>query len=209
MIEKVTLFITRPSPTGGQLLLIRHPYAGIQIPAGTVEAGENPASAALREVREETGLTEFCEVQFLAVHEEPLPGGSAIIETTTQVYARPHATSFDWACLPRGITVACLRQQAGFTQVDYHETDALDNPGQISYRITGWVPNHTLTTQRRRSFFLLNADHAGNAHPDVTHWHVSADGHRWELFWAHLADLPPIVPPQHTWIGILLQARHS
>lgn len=33
-----------------------HPDAGIQVPAGTIEWGETPAEAALREAREETHL---------------------------------------------------------------------------------------------------------------------------------------------------------
>ena len=37
-------------------LVIDAPEAGIQVPAGTVEADETPAAAALREAREETGL---------------------------------------------------------------------------------------------------------------------------------------------------------
>jgi 8-oxo-dGTP pyrophosphatase MutT (NUDIX family) len=43
----------------GRLLLLRHPGcpdAGVQVPAGTVEEGEDPEAAALREAREETGL---------------------------------------------------------------------------------------------------------------------------------------------------------
>ena len=53
---KVIIYITSLK----RLLVFRHtdfPEAGIQVPAGTVEAGEDPASAAMREAEEETGLT--------------------------------------------------------------------------------------------------------------------------------------------------------
>jgi 8-oxo-dGTP pyrophosphatase MutT (NUDIX family) len=46
--------------SGPRLLLFTHPEhpdAGIQVPAGTMAPGEVPAAAALREAREETGLT--------------------------------------------------------------------------------------------------------------------------------------------------------
>ncbi|MGY2126398.1 NUDIX hydrolase [Nocardia gipuzkoensis] len=48
----------------GKLLVFRHPdfsweEVGIQVPAGSIRAGETPESAALREAREETGLSEF------------------------------------------------------------------------------------------------------------------------------------------------------
>jgi len=55
MIRKVVAYITQ----GDQLLVFSHPHhpeAGIQVPAGTVEEGESPREAVLREAREETGL---------------------------------------------------------------------------------------------------------------------------------------------------------
>jgi 8-oxo-dGTP pyrophosphatase MutT (NUDIX family) len=55
-LPKVTAFITRAAPGGRDLLLFRHPTAGVQIPAGTVEEGEAIERAVLREVAEETGL---------------------------------------------------------------------------------------------------------------------------------------------------------
>jgi len=50
------------------LLVFQHPAfpeAGIQVPAGTIEAGEQPEAAALREAFEETGLRELALVGFL------------------------------------------------------------------------------------------------------------------------------------------------
>lgn len=45
---------------GARVLVFDHqdsPEAGVQLPAGGVEAGETPAEAALRELREESGLS--------------------------------------------------------------------------------------------------------------------------------------------------------
>ncbi len=53
--ERVLAYITQ----GDRLLVFRHtrsPEADIQVPGGTVEAGEAPEAAALREAREESGL---------------------------------------------------------------------------------------------------------------------------------------------------------
>ena len=53
--RKVIVYLTR----GTRLLVFRHldaPEAGLQVPAGTIEPGESPQAAALRESREETGL---------------------------------------------------------------------------------------------------------------------------------------------------------
>ena len=54
--EKVLCFVV----PGNQLLVFDHadhPEAGVQVPAGGVEAGEVPAQAAVRELFEESGLT--------------------------------------------------------------------------------------------------------------------------------------------------------
>ena len=58
MKQKVVCYIVRD----GQLLVFRHldePWdeSGLQVPAGTIEPGETPEVAAVREASEETGLT--------------------------------------------------------------------------------------------------------------------------------------------------------
>jgi 8-oxo-dGTP pyrophosphatase MutT (NUDIX family) len=67
-VRKVICYVMRD----GKLLVFRHrdhPQAGIQVPAGTVRHGEEPASAAARETEEETGRTGFVVVRELGVHE--------------------------------------------------------------------------------------------------------------------------------------------
>jgi len=64
LVHKVFAYITH----GNRLLVFRHvdfPKAGIQVPAGTVQPGEHPEEAVLREAYEETGLSSFSEIYFL------------------------------------------------------------------------------------------------------------------------------------------------
>ncbi len=64
IINKVLAYVTR----GDELLVFRHrdfPEAGIQVPAGTVEEGESPNDAVLREVYEESGLDQVRIVRLL------------------------------------------------------------------------------------------------------------------------------------------------
>ena len=55
--RKALAYVTR----GNELLVFRHrdfPEAGLQVPAGTIEDGEDSEQAVLRELWEESGLTE-------------------------------------------------------------------------------------------------------------------------------------------------------
>ena len=74
------------------MLLFKHPNAGIQIPAGTVEDDETPEEAALWEVSEETGLTTLSLGQYLGCRDLRLPGRQRIVAESTIVYARPDVT---------------------------------------------------------------------------------------------------------------------
>ena len=73
VLEKVTAFIMRFTAAGPQLLLFEHPTASIQIPAGTMEVGEMPKTAVLREAQEETGLSGLTITRHLGTLDESPP----------------------------------------------------------------------------------------------------------------------------------------
>lgn len=60
-VEKVYGYITRLKDNKIQVLVFQHsnPEAGIQIPKGTVETGEEIDAAIIREMQEEIGLQKF------------------------------------------------------------------------------------------------------------------------------------------------------
>ena len=69
--QRVFTYITR----GDQLLILEYVdgrYLEPQVPGGTIELGELPAQAALREAQEETGLTALQLVKFLGSFERDL-----------------------------------------------------------------------------------------------------------------------------------------
>jgi len=194
-VRKVTCFITRFQKAEQELLLFNHPNVGVQIPAGTVNPGEDPLSAARREALEETGLSDLVLERSLGKAEDPPPPGFVLVTHPTPVYSRPDIGSYDWAHFRTGLPVQVLRHEAGFTQVCFEETDRYLDPQYSTYIITGWVPDDALSSVLIRHFYLFNAP---NPTPD--RWTVCVDDTIFELFWAPLKDLPSIVPPQDGWI---------
>jgi 8-oxo-dGTP pyrophosphatase MutT (NUDIX family) len=200
--EKVTAFVTRLSPHGHEILLFEHPTAGIQLPAGTVEADEPHADAAAREAREETGLIDLPAGRFLDAVTDPLPDPYYIVATTTRVYARPDTTSFDWASIRRGMPVICNRRGPDFCHITFIEHNEDDEPAYVSYQITGWVPATAITRQVTRYFY-----HFPYHGQTADTWWVDTDNHTFRLFWAPLAQLPPIIELQRWWLNVLLKSQ--
>lgn len=56
-INKACPVVLRQSANGIEILAFKHPLAGCQLVKGTVEPGESPEQAAVRELAEESGLT--------------------------------------------------------------------------------------------------------------------------------------------------------
>ncbi len=199
-LEKVTAFVTRRGANGLELLLFEHPHAGIQIPAGTVNEGEAPRQAALREVAEETGLSAVRVLAEIGWRDELPPGKTHVILHAATLYSRPDASSFDWIRLPRGVAVRLLRRAPGFAQVTYEEGDRYPGPAYITYQATGWVPEEALAQANRRHFFHLEAL-PGAELPARRR----ADGHLFRLFWAPVNALPEVIPPQRAWLDYVMR----
>jgi 8-oxo-dGTP diphosphatase len=127
--RKVYAYITHRE----NLLVFRHPdspEAGVQVPGGTVAAGEDPVTAVLREAHEETGLANLTIVAFLGeairsmddspadfapgeVHHrffyhlrfggEPPPAWRHYERFASSGDPGPIAFDFFWAALPDGV----------------------------------------------------------------------------------------------------------
>jgi 2-phosphosulfolactate phosphatase len=69
--RKALAYVTREREGRIELLVFEHadhPESGLQVPAGTLDVGEDPEWGALREVAEETGLRELRVVRQLRTH---------------------------------------------------------------------------------------------------------------------------------------------
>ena len=197
-IEKVVALITRRSAGGTELLLFRHPYAGVQIPAGTVEEGEEVVQAALREAAEESGLENFSQAVQIGWQDQVVAENVRLTRRPARVYARPDPGSFQWAAIRRGIQVTVERMAGRFAQIRYEEADDLLNPQYTSYCILGWAEQDDLTRNVRRYFFHLQWEGESGRE-----WQAATDNHIFRPFWAALAALPEIIPPQQAWLDFV------
>ena len=96
-VQKVVAYVV----ASDQLLVFvhpLHPQVGVQVPAGTIEPGESPLAAVLREAHEETGLTGFGEPEYLgvAVFDMSLHGRSEVQERHFFRLSLPEASPAQW-----------------------------------------------------------------------------------------------------------------
>ena len=78
--QKAYAYVTREAFGAGAVLAFRHrdyPEAGVQVPRGTVDAGEDPAATVMREVCEECGLCDARLIGLLASDVEAQPDDPA------------------------------------------------------------------------------------------------------------------------------------
>jgi len=198
MLKKVTAFVIRTLPTGRELLVLRHPFAGYQLPAGTVNLNEVPENAVVREVAEETGLKNVLVSADLGYRDTLMPPDRAVLIHPTRVFSRPDPSSFDWIDVSHGLWLDVLRKQDGYTQVRYREPDILPDFTYYTYEFTGWVPDEFLSQTQRRYFYLIN--YTGQT---PVSWKVNSDWHTFTLSWAPLEDLPEFISPQDIWLEVL------
>ncbi len=76
MTRKATAVVIRGDCAARELLVFEHPRTGLQLPAGTVEDGETFEAAAIRELAEETGLTDVILHSELGFLDEVSPAGN-------------------------------------------------------------------------------------------------------------------------------------
>ena len=204
VVQKVTAFIIREKDGVKELLVFKHPTAGVQIPAGTVEKGEDIETAVRRETYEETGL-QLVEIEnYLGCFENELKSNQRIIAETTRVYIEPNLRAIPYKRkLPKGLTVDYLSTQEDFTHISYieYEYDKFYKPTYIHSNITGWVPNENLSVQKKRHFFLMSTQEE-----TADAWELKGDqGHIFKPYWTPLSPKPKIISPQDRWLDFVYE----
>jgi ADP-ribose pyrophosphatase YjhB (NUDIX family) len=198
-LHKVTAFITRGLPQPQDLLILRHPLAGAQIPSGTVEAGESPRDAVLRHASAETGLHQLAIVSSLGVQRVALQDDEAYMAAPALLQTTPDESStlVSAHILKRGYRVRILESHRLFVRVSYEEGALRDGEYTVIKRHTGWVQQHSLTRHVERHFFHLMA---GDETPQEWQVHTDTD-HVLTSYWAVLRPDIPLTPPQSEWLA--------
>lgn len=75
IVKKAVAVVMRPRDQATEVLVFRHPLAGVQIPKGTVENEETIEAATLRELEEESGLVLNGEPKFIGTWQRVVGGG--------------------------------------------------------------------------------------------------------------------------------------
>ncbi len=196
-IKKVTAFITRALTEEIDLLLFNHPEAGVQLPAGTVEVGENPDEAVIREAFEETGLRSLEIIKLLGRQLDIMTDGEMTTLRMTKLFDEPsYDSSSSGFALTRGSTVRVQNTVGDFSMV---VTDPLIFGVQSDTRVNnieGYVRTSLLTDRIERYFFhLLSIDDRQEQ------WDVKADGLIFRCFWTPLRSKIEINKWQQSWLG--------
>ena len=204
VVQKVTAFIIRERNGVKELLVFKHPTAGVQIPAGTLEEGEDIETAVKREAYEETGLQSVEIENYLGCFENELENNQRIIAETTQVYIEPNLRAIPYKRkLPKGLTVDYLSTQKDFTHISYieYEYDKFHKPVCIDANITGWAPNENLSAQKKRHFFLMSTQEK-----TADAWELKSDrGYIFKPYWTPLSPKPEIISPQDKWLDFVYE----
>lgn len=194
--QKVTAFVIRPTSTGYELLTFVHPLAGRQIPAGSVEEAELPASAASREVFEETGLEVRNAPLFLGLESEQLHNSGVMLETCRPLSVDNSSDSDRHQnSIRRGYRVSFEEEIGECVTVEHRVYDYNRSPPELLTATRGLVPIKKVARKLERHFFLMNCDVDGRRT-----WSREADGHVFKVEWVPLEPRPNLIGDQLGWL---------
>lgn len=197
MIEKVTAFILRDTGDDRELLIFKHPTAGLQVPAGTIEPGESPEQAVIREVYEETGLRSATIVRKLAETHQFTPQNEAYLLQNIRLFGWPaQAAQRVGPLLTRGMRLQVHERKVGFIHIRQEEIDYDQSPPVTIQTTEGWLPGEFLTHEYIRHFFLMKV---GEETPSS--WNQVSDlGHTFQCHWVPFSPLPELIGEQAEWL---------
>ena len=208
VFSKVAVFVTRTNHDVCELLTFVHPLAGRQVPAGSVEVGEDPRTAAVREVWEETGVREFLEIAPISVSRAVgTDKGWMTCNQPVRASPREPASSSPADILRRGYPVAIEEERGAWVLASHRVYDFSGSSRRLLSVTSGWMPRESVATTLLRHHFHLVA--RPDSRPAT--WKRQADGHVFSVEWLPLDPAPQLTPEQQPWLDECQRAllRHS
>lgn len=195
-LQKVAILVTRPGPDGRQLLVFDHVgvLSGVQVPAGTVEAGEDVRAAAIRELREEAGIT-VEDVELLWTEEE-IARLDAIVSEDVPMRSAPAADASIVVERCWRIGVRVLESADGWARVALEEYDLTVEPWRVLSSTEGWVRSSVLVRSQTRHVFHARAPDGVEEVWDVP---FAEEEHTFRCRWVPLEDAN-LISIQQGWV---------
>jgi 8-oxo-dGTP pyrophosphatase MutT (NUDIX family) len=197
-LHKVTAFITRDTKVGRDLLVLEHPTAGLQLPAGTAAQNETPEAAVLREAYEESSLVDLRIRAHLASEPVSLAADQRYMLEDALLQTSPDesSTTVRSYIVRRGLLVRMSETEGNYAKVSAEEGAIRDGMWVITARRTGWVPLSTLTNALERHYFHV---HTQSETPEQ--WDVQGEPNvLFRAFWKPLNAALGLVAPQNEWL---------
>jgi 8-oxo-dGTP pyrophosphatase MutT (NUDIX family) len=189
---KVTALTTSKA---GELLIFEHPTAGRQLPAGSVEPGEELEAAVRREILEESGLIAEGPMERLGVLETTLGPEKGVMKKTSHLFDDPECTKQQEVFIRRGVTVKTVERGPTAMRLRYDEIDHNQTPPKLLYTKQGWAPADCVADKMSRALYHVRYDGVTESR-----WQHAADDHVFTLFWVPLKPRPQLIAGQQEWL---------
>ena len=200
-LNKVTAYVTRNGKNGKELLVFQHPSTGLQLPAGTVEDGEEPAVAVVREVAEETGILDAEILCLLDAEVTLLPDRQRAVRNPSPLLARPQADAATIEMVGRSGFLLDVGELDGlYRQVTHRDYEFVDNAFVPVRSVDGWMLDEELTQQIVRHHYELRTPS-----PTPDRWAHSAEGEfDCELYWTEIGEDIGLAASNKAWLRFVI-----
>jgi 8-oxo-dGTP pyrophosphatase MutT (NUDIX family) len=184
-----------------ELLVFQHPSAGLQLPAGTVEDGEEPAVAVVREVVEETGILDAEIVRLLDIEVTLLPNHQRAVRNPSRLLAEPRSDAATVEMVGRSGFLLDVGELDGlFRQVTHRDYEFVEGVFVPVRSVDGWMLDEELARRIVRHHYELRTPS-----PTQDRWAHSAEGEfDCELYWTEIREDIGLVASNQAWLRFVI-----